>query len=156
MAISKIVDNRSYSNKPDDSASCMKGSSDCQYLTESGGCSAEWCIYEELPKMINSSRELTCSICGKNKKSFSSYSGVRSYICDECNKKIKKITPDKKLCAICNTNEVELDQCICTSCQKDILSVIKNNTCPICGRSTKPGQYICTTCSAQIKEKLDE
>ena len=92
MAISKIVDNRSYSNKPDDSASCMKGSSDCQYLTESGGCSAEWCIFEELPKMINSSRELTCSICGKNKKSFSSYSGVRSYICDECNKKIKKIT----------------------------------------------------------------
>lgn len=156
MAISKLLDNRSYSTKPDDSASCMKGVSDCQFLTASGGCSAEWCIFEELPSMISGSRELTCSICGKNKKTVSAYSGISSFVCDECSKKIKKITPDKKLCAVCGENEVELDQSICTTCQKDLLKTIKNLKCPICGKNINPGQSICTECSTKIKEKLNE
>lgn len=157
MAISKLLDNRSYSNKPSDNASCMKGISDCQFLTASGGCSAEWCIFSELPTMLNSvGKELTCSICGKNKKTVSAYSGISSFVCDECRQKIKKITPDKKVCPVCKENEIDLDQYICPTCQKNLLLTIKNNHCPICGKSILPGQYICSECSLKIKEKLNE
>lgn len=156
MAISKILDNRSYSNKPSDSASCRKGASDCMFSTKSGGCSAEWCIFEELPAVTSSGRELTCSICGKNKKTFSTYSGISSFVCDECSAKIKKITPDKKKCAVCGEAEIELDQSICKECQKKLLKTIKNLKCPICGKSIEPGQGICTACSIKIKEKLNE
>lgn len=135
---------------------CQKGSSDCMYLTSSGGCAAEWCIYAELPKMVSDSRELTCSVCGVNKKSVSMYSGITSYICPQCQEKIKKITPDEKLCAVCRTNTVPVDQYICNDCQSKLVSITKDLKCPICGTSISPGQSMCDSCAQKIKEKLGE
>lgn len=155
MSISKLVDNRSYQPKTSENV-CMKGSSDCMFLTSSGGCSAEWCIFNELPKITTGGNELTCSICGKNKKTVSPYSGITSFICDECSEKIKKITPKQKPCAVCGVNNVEVDQYICSDCQQKILKTIKDTKCAICGQPVNPGEYICSTCSTKIKEKLDE
>lgn len=134
---------------------CRKNSTDCMYLNSNGTCSAEWCIYEELPKIISTGRELTCSICGKNKKTVSIYSGITSYICEECQQKLKLITPDKKHCALCST-EISLDQVICTDCQKKLVDIIEEKTCPICGTPIDINQSICSSCAQKIKEKINE
>ena len=135
---------------------CQEGIDDCQYLTSSGECSAEWCVYSQLPKMVINSRELTCSVCGKNKKTFSSYSGITSYTCPECKEKLKKITKDDKLCSVCGKNTVDVDQYICTDCQQKLIKVTKNLTCAICGTSISVGESICSSCSSKIREKLNE
>lgn len=135
---------------------CQKGSTDCMYLTPSGGCAAEWCIYAELPKMVSGSRELTCSVCGINKKTVSMYSGTTSYICPECQEKIKKVTPDEKLCSVCKTNKVAVDQYICIDCQTKLITVIKDPKCAICGTSVSVGEYICQSCRDKIKSSTRE
>lgn len=141
--------------KTKSSSSCMKNSSDCMYLSN-GSCTAEWCIYEELPKITNNNRELTCYVCGKNKKTVSIYSGTTSYVCPECQEKINKITQDEKLCSVCNTNKVQVDQYICSECQEKLVKSMKNDTCCICGSSTSIGKCICDTCANKIKEKINE
>lgn len=135
---------------------CQKGSTDCMYLSSGGGCSAESCIFAELPTMISSNRELTCSVCGVNKKSFSTYSGISSYICSECQEKLKKITPTEKTCSVCGVNKIAIDQYICSECQEKLIKVIGTSTCPICGASINVNESICSTCAEKIKEKINE
>lgn len=120
MGISKILDKKIPIVLPEDAEgiSCMKGSSDCMFLTQDGGCCAEWCILEELPKIATMSKELTCSICGETKKEFSTFSGVSSFICDECAEKIQKTIKDTK-CPICGA-EIEPGIYICGSCANRI------------------------------------
>lgn len=96
---------------------CSKGISDCMYAS-GGGCSAEWCIYEELPKMVSTSKELTCDICGESTKSVSVYSGINSYICDNCREKMKKIIKINN-CSICGASTEPGIQ-ICSSCSTKI------------------------------------
>lgn len=133
---------------------CQKNSSDCVYLTSNGTCAAEWCIYAELPKMNTSARELTCSVCGENKKTVSMYSNITSYICPECQEKIKKVTPDEKLCSVCKTNKVSVDQYICTDCQTKLITVIKDPKCSICGSPVSVGEYVCSSCKNKINQSI--
>lgn len=151
MSISKLVDNRQLS-VPEDNI-CY--TADCMYNV-GGGCAAEWCIFNELPKMVTSSRTLTCSVCNEATKTVSIHSGITSFICEKCRTKIKKVTPDEKPCSVCGTNKVPVDQYICNDCQKKISKTIKNLSCPICGTHIEPGQSICVSCSSRIRGKLNE
>lgn len=151
MSISKFVDNRAYSTP--ETYTCQ--SVDCMFNVN-GACSAEWCIFNELPAITTSSRTVTCSICGEATKSFSLMSGTTSYICSKCQEKIKKVTPDEKPCSVCSSNMVATDEYICKECQEKIAKTIKDTSCPICGSSINPGEYICKTCANKIKEKLNE
>lgn len=157
MGLSKIVDPVLNKEFPDTETGCRLGRMDCQYLDSNGDCSAEWCIYEELPKIIKTDKKVTCSICGKNTKIISLYSGITEYTCPECRTKIKKITKDEKLCSVCNENKIAVDQYICTSCQKKLITYVNHNQkCSICGTSTSVGVSVCSSCSSKIREKLNE
>lgn len=135
---------------------CNKGSADCMFLSTGGGCSAESCIFDELPLVTGGSRQLTCSVCGTNKTTVSIYSGTTSFICPECQEKLKKITQDEKLCSVCKVNKVSVDQYICLECQTKLVKSIENSTCTICGANTGIGDSICSSCAEKIKVKINE
>lgn len=99
------------------SISCSKGIADCMYASN-GGCSAEWCIFEELPKMVNGSKSISCDICGSTSKTVSVYSGINSFICDDCKDKIKKIMKINN-CIICGASTDTGTQ-ICSTCASKI------------------------------------
>ena len=105
------------------STSCMKGVYDCMYSTPEGGCCAEWCIYNELPSMDITSKEITCDVCQKNKKTVSIYSGTSSFICDECVEELRKLTQERN-CLICGVT-VKGDQ-ICPQCASLIREKLYN------------------------------
>ena len=91
MGISKFVDGKT-KNKKSLAEPCHKNSIDCMFLDQdSGTCRAEWCIFEELPEMVNIPVHITCSICRSNSKTVSAYSSERSYICDSCASKIRAL-----------------------------------------------------------------
>lgn len=90
MGISKLVDNRYYKHKKQETIQCKKNIKDCMFLMDDNECCAEWCIFEELPKVINLERKITCSICNINSKTVSVYSGQKDYICEECINKIRE------------------------------------------------------------------
>lgn len=91
MSISKIVEKED-GKKKSSIEKCHKNSKDCMYLNKDNGtCRAEWCIFEELPDMIDPSIEITCSICGTSHKTVSVYSSERHYICDTCINKIRNL-----------------------------------------------------------------
>lgn len=115
MSISRIVDNRTYNSRTSETVGCSKNS-DCMFFNGSG-CSAEWCIFERLPKMINTSKTIECLICG-NTKTVSVYSGKSDYICDDCKEDIKKLINNPK-CEICGTT-VSVGKCICNTCRNKI------------------------------------
>lgn len=140
--------NKSRSN----SISCMKNISDCMFLGQNGSCIAEWCIFEELPTVINTTKSLTCSICNETKKTVSTFSGIGSFICDKCNEKIKKVTPDNKQCSICGSF-IKLEETICNNCKNNINKTINSN-CVFCGTSTSNGNSICSACVDIIRNKL--
>ena len=129
MAISRLVDDRSYTPqpkstkmKPRSAISCQKGIADCMFNVN-GDCSAEWCIFAELPDIVVGSKSISCSVCG-NTTTVSIYSGSSNYICPDCQSKIK--------------------QCI------------ENPTCAICGATVSPGVGLCGSCAERIRGKLDE
>lgn len=94
---------------------CQKGAIDCMFANStSGGCYAEWCIFDTLPAMEFTSKELTCSICNTNKTQISTYSGQTSYICPDCKKKLHKLIKEPK-CSICGA-KTEIGESICSSC----------------------------------------
>ena len=69
---------------------CQLGTTDCMFLDNDGDCTAEWCIFSQLPKVINTTRTVTCSICGGSPKLVTVYSGIRDYICPTCKQKIRE------------------------------------------------------------------
>lgn len=87
MSISRIVDNRQYKRKSD-TIKCMKNLKECMFLNKDE-CTAEWCIFERLPKMVTLTKKINCIICDKPKE-VSVYTGQINYICDDCVKKIKE------------------------------------------------------------------
>lgn len=96
--------------------SCMKNVNDCRYRSNNG-CSAEWCIYEELPKIVNENKTISCEICGVE-KTVSIYSGETSYICDDCKKQIKKILTESK-CSLCGAS-TNVGEALCSNCKNKI------------------------------------
>ena len=117
--MTRIIDPVISSTKyPVSEKGCQLNIPDCEYLNSDGNCSAEWCIYSQLPKMITKSKILTCSVCKKNKTTVSTYSGITSYICPECQVKLIKVIEDKK-CPICGTN-ININESICSSCSTKI------------------------------------
>lgn len=90
MGISQIMDKRSYTAKKSTFNKCRKMVSECMFANQTGGgCSAEWCIFEELPKMTIETKKITCKVCGTAIKEVSIYSGYTDYICESCLKEIK-------------------------------------------------------------------
>ena len=65
MALSNILDKSNNSIKRHATEACELGV-DCQYKSANGNCSAEWCIYSQLPKMVNTSKNISCMVCGKS------------------------------------------------------------------------------------------
>lgn len=115
MGISKILDKK-YKKSEDYSTTikCVKNITDCKYIAKDGKtCSAEWCIYNELPKMITEEKEINCILCDKS-KTVSIYSSESSYICPECKEIIDKIFKNSK-CQICG-NKTNPGQFICENC----------------------------------------
>lgn len=91
MSISNVLDKKYNKTKSTntDNIKCSKNSTDCMYLAKNGMCSAEWCLFDELPKMIETKKEINCIICGESKE-VSIYNSDSWYICDKCIKKIKE------------------------------------------------------------------
>ncbi len=91
MGLSRILDKEEKKKvkRKSDIVSCEK-TDDCMFMSDNGNCSFEWCIFEELPKNINTSKTISCSICGKT-ESVSIYSGKTEYICPICINKINKL-----------------------------------------------------------------
>lgn len=117
MGLIKTDDGKTYKLK-DGSEPCMKGMLNCMFSNTTGGCSAEWCVFEELPKIQSNNKKLTCDICGNNTTTVSIYSGKTSYICDECKEKINKLT-EQTNCVICGAKTEGL-QTICSYCASQI------------------------------------
>lgn len=90
MAISKLINPTVSTNRNITEAGCQLGVSDCMFLDNNGNCSAEWCIFSQLPKVINTTRQITCSICGESVKNVSIYSGIKDFICPVCKQKIRE------------------------------------------------------------------
>lgn len=118
MSISKIVDKK-YNNSSSkvEAIECMKNVSDCMYMSKNGMCSAEWCVFDGLPSMISTKKEIECVMCGK-KKTVSIYNAETSYICPDCDKIIDDLIRNPK-CAICG-NSVSPGQLVCKSCQSKL------------------------------------
>lgn len=96
MGLNKILDkkyNKQTTHKSE-KIECMKNISDCMFLTKNNMCSAEWCIFEELPKMIYTEKEIKCTICNKS-KTVSVYSGKTEYICSDCVNKLNELFKEK-------------------------------------------------------------
>ena len=155
MGLSKIIDanNGSSSINKQATVSCEHGV-DCMYKSASGGCTAEWCIFSQLPKIVNNSKKLKCSVCGKNEKTVSVYSGISSFVCDECTEKINKVIKDRT-CPICGTS-IELEEVICSNCAGKLKEAIADRHCPICGTSISLSQTMCSSCASRIRSKLNE
>lgn len=89
MSISNLVDDRPI-RKKSEIEKCHLNADDCQFLDGNGNCRAEWCIFEELPKMINPKISISCYICGAT-KTVSAYSGERGYVCPSCASQIRML-----------------------------------------------------------------
>lgn len=99
---------------------CTMNTDDCMFLDkDTGNCSAEWCIYKELPKMVRVNVKLNCEICKTNSTTVTVYSGETKYICKECLNKINSFITNTK-CNICGTDTSESGKCICNSCASKI------------------------------------
>ena len=90
MAISKLLYVNNSKKGSDGIKGCMMGSSDCMFLVD-GNCSAEWCVFSQLPKILNNTREIECMICGKEKTKVSVLSGQSIYICPKCVEKLRRL-----------------------------------------------------------------
>lgn len=89
MGLSKLLENGDSSKKyPAGVDGCMLGESSCMFNVD-GNCAAEWCIFSQLPKMLTTTREVTCMICEEEKTELSVLSGQTNYICPKCLEKIK-------------------------------------------------------------------
>ena len=120
------TDNKTYRLK-NGSEPCMKGAKDCIYANStSGGCYAEWCIFDQLPVIENTSKELTCMVCNENKTTVSVYSGKTDFICEDCKEKISKLIKETN-CAICGA-EIKGGQSICSYCASQIREKIYNES----------------------------
>lgn len=116
MGISKILDKKFKNSNVEYSTDmkCSKNISDCRYISKDGKtCSAEWCIFDELPKMITEEKEIKCIICG-TPKTVSIYSGESNYICSKCEKVIERVFKNPK-CLICGA-DIEAGQYLCENC----------------------------------------
>ena len=149
MGLSRILD-KEYKTSDSLNVSCSEGHSDCMFNIN-GTCSAEWCIFKELPKMITTGKNVKCKVCKKNTTNVSVYSGQNEYICNDCLQKIYNIIENPK-CGICGKS-VELGESICSSCRSELESSSK---CAICGTKTSLGKSICSTCATRIRGKLNE
>lgn len=71
------------------SIKCKRKIDDCMFRAVGELCSAEWCIFDELPKMLITKKTIKCVICGKS-KTVSIFNAESNYICDNCIAKIKE------------------------------------------------------------------
>lgn len=99
---------------------CDMDTKDCMFLNKSNGnCSAEWCIFKELPKMVRLNVKLTCEVCKSKTTTVSIYSGETKYICNECLKNIDDVINHPK-CSRCGTS-TSIGKYLCSSCIADML-----------------------------------
>ena len=119
-----LLHNTQNAELPASEKGCMKNKPDCYYLGADGNCSAEWCIYDNLPKILKDTKLIKCAICNENTTRVSLYSNRTEFIC--------------------------------STCQPKLIRIIKNKSCPICGRGIQYYESICTTCASKIKENIYE
>lgn len=97
MGVSNILDKK-YNKKgllKTDAIKCIKDVTDCMFISNNGMCSAEWCIFQELPKVIDLEKDINCIFCDKP-KTVSIYNSDSWYICDDCIRKMKEIINERK------------------------------------------------------------
>ena len=90
MGMSKLIDPVVPNIRKVVEGGCQLGTTDCMFLDDNGDCTAEWCIFSQLPKVVNTTRTITCSICGESTKNVSVYSGIKEFICPVCKQKIRE------------------------------------------------------------------
>ena len=119
MGLVKIENKRKIKKVKVEDCSEHINSSDCMFRNKkTGKCRGEWCIYKELPKLVDINVELTCEVCKKNKTTVSVYSGETKYICDDCLDKLYTVIKDPT-CDICGTS-IPVNRSICTACAAKI------------------------------------
>ena len=95
MGISKVLDDKNKPTSKSDTVECMKNITDCTFISSNGKCSAEWCIFNELPKMMIIEKTIKCIICG-TPKTISVYNCQAEYICDECKNALKELMRNER------------------------------------------------------------
>lgn len=110
-----IKENNTKKIKKKEVEACDMDTKDCMFLDKStGNCSAEWCIYKELPKMVRLNVKLTCEICKTKTTTVSIYSGETKYICDDCLKTIDNVV-NHPTCSSCGAS-TSIGKYLCQSC----------------------------------------
>lgn len=115
MGLSSVLDKKHKNSKSTkvEKMNCSRLVKDCSYMDKDGKCSAEWCIYSELPAFISENKEIKCIICGKP-KDVSIYNNEAYYICDDCKEDIDKVFKNPT-CGICGA-KTNAGQSICENC----------------------------------------
>ena len=115
MGLSTVLDKKykNQTSKKDKSIACLNNVLDCRFIDGNGNCKAEWCIFNELPEMVQKVKQINCIICNKPKE-VSVYCGETNYICEDCKKIIDKVFKNPT-CGICGASTVP-GQAICQNC----------------------------------------
>lgn len=126
---------------------------ECMF-SSNGACTAESCIFAELPPMTMS-KTAKCPMCGEE-TSISPYANGEFVLCKKCKKKLQNATNGS--CIICGSGLADDETVICKKCAEKVNDrvIIDSKTCIICGSSFNGTSDICVTCSAKIKEKINE
>lgn len=132
-------------NPAGDCSTCM--------FASNGACTAEWCIFKELPPM-SGSRTVKCPMCGEEATA-SVYSGGSFILCDKCKKKMQEATDGS--CIVCGSKLADDEMVICKECAEKVNDKVidASKNCTICGATLgKNEMTICHTCAEKINNDV--